>query len=114
MCKINPPEMERNKNKLEFICPHCEQKIDDFKNHAFKDDVNSLCNVCDLAIPNEQCVSGHIKLVHESPTEYVSCMECSIDFSSAKFLNIHYTICHLEDLTSKLDQYDIEQEVPEN
>ena len=52
MCKINPPEMERNKNKLEFICPHCEQKIDDFKNHAFKDDVNSLCNVCDLAIPN--------------------------------------------------------------
>ena len=113
MYKVNSLKTERNKINSNFVCPHCERIIDNFKKHAFKDVVNCLCNVCDLAIPNEQCVTEHIKLVHESPTEYISCNECSIDFSSKKFSNIHNLICHLDDLNSKLDQLETKSEVPE-
>ena len=58
MCKVK--SKGKHKIKLDFVCPHCEKIIDDFKSHAFKDSVNSLCKICDLAEPNQKCVDKHV------------------------------------------------------
>ena len=92
----------KDRYKQNCMCPYCETSIHDFKSHAFKDGVNSLCNICDLAVPNQKCVDMHLKLVHKSPTEFVSCIECSIDFSSKKFLKIHNGLCHSESFKPKI------------
>ena len=76
----------------ELVCPYCQDQIDDFKSHingGFKSGETSSCDECELAIPNNQCLSSHIQIVHKDAKKVFSCDKCNIDFSSKKYLLIH-------------------------
>ena len=97
MCKSNS-FLENDALFPKVTCPYCQSSVTDIKSHLSKEKQNSLCNVCDLAIPNKKCVAKHKKVVHQLPVEHSTCQECSIDFSSEKFLKIHNTLFHPNDM----------------
>ena len=77
-------------NELE--CPYCQDQIDNLESHmngGFKNGELSSCKNCDLSIPNEQCLSIHMQIVHKDAMQVFSCETCNIDFSSRKYLFVH-------------------------
>ena len=78
--------------ETQLMCPYCQNQVDDFRSHidgGFKNGEKSSCTNCDLAIPNEQCLSSHIQIVHKDAMKVFSCETCNIDFSSKKYLFKH-------------------------
>ena len=89
---------KRNSLTMGATCPYCEVYQKDFKAHLENLDQNQefLCNFCDLAKPNFECVENHKLAVHDDSVEVITCDICYVDFSNEKFLNFHKNLCHKE------------------
>ena len=93
-------------------CPYCDQNFADLRNHLKTKKIDFIpedganftnfdCDVCQLILPDEECIQNHIENIHIKATTdvIISCKVCNIDFISPKSLNFHRALCH-EDQTS--------------
>ena len=100
---------KRNSLTMGATCPYCEVYQKDFKAHLENLDQNQefLCNFCDLAKPNFQCVENHKLVVHDDSVEVITCDICYVDFSDEKFLNFHKNLSHKEENSEENDKNEV-------
>ena len=105
-------------HKNVLVCPYCINVVDDIKSHinaSFDNGKTFSCNDCDLVIPNKQCVSSHMQIVHTDPIRAFCCETCIIDFISRKYLFIHKNLDdHKQKETESRNEFEMQKPDIEN